>query len=114
MSEFPTCPYCGSSVSLDRGVQYDEKVRITCTNCGGTFEYLPGFGAFSLPQDEHRKSRPIAREIPVRRDRERDEFFVEDSGDSSGCGRCCCGICALILFLNFAGFLISLFFRILF
>lgn len=50
MSEIPECPYCGYGVSIDkRRLSYDEKVKVRCPNCGGYFEYMEGWGAFSLP-----------------------------------------------------------------
>jgi hypothetical protein len=52
MSEMLDCPYCGAKVSTDRMMDYDNKVRLRCKNCGGFFEYLPGFGAFRLPEEE--------------------------------------------------------------
>ncbi|MFX1561087.1 MAG: hypothetical protein ACFFBL_10915 [Promethearchaeota archaeon] len=56
MSELPDCPYCGAKVHTDRVLDYDNKIKLRCNNCGGLFEFLPGFGAFSLPEDERRGS----------------------------------------------------------
>ena len=56
MSEILECPYCGAGVPSDRAMDYDNKVKLRCKNCGGFFEYLPGFGAFSLPEEERRVS----------------------------------------------------------
>ncbi|MFW9975344.1 MAG: hypothetical protein ACFFDQ_08775 [Candidatus Thorarchaeota archaeon] len=56
MSEIPECPYCGASVPTDRAMDYDNKTRLRCRNCGGFFEYLPGFGAFRLPEGERMSS----------------------------------------------------------
>lgn len=54
MSEVPDCPYCGAAVHTDRVVDYDSKIKLRCNNCGGFFEYMPGFGAFTLPEHERR------------------------------------------------------------
>lgn len=56
MSEVVECPYCGSSVQTQTVVDYDDKIRLRCPKCGGQFEYMPGFGAFSLPKEEQRGS----------------------------------------------------------
>jgi len=31
----------------------EESVRLRCQSCGTVFEYIPGFGSFSLPGEEH-------------------------------------------------------------
>jgi hypothetical protein len=56
MSEVPDCPYCGVAVQTDRAMDYDNKIKLRCNNCGGLFEFMPGFGAFSLPENERRGS----------------------------------------------------------
>ena len=56
MSEMVDCPYCGSKVSTDRVMDYDDKAKLRCKNCNGYFEFMPGFGAFSLPEEERRGS----------------------------------------------------------
>lgn len=61
MSEVPDCPYCGSAVRTERIMDYDSKIKLRCNNCGGFFEFMPGFGAFSLPDDERRGSRSSVR-----------------------------------------------------
>ena len=30
----------------------DESVRLRCQSCGTVFEYIPGFGSFSIPGEE--------------------------------------------------------------
>jgi hypothetical protein len=37
-------------------MDYDDKIKLRCTNCGGFFEFMPGFGAFTLPEEERRGS----------------------------------------------------------
>ncbi|TFG10595.1 hypothetical protein EU538_01510 [Candidatus Thorarchaeota archaeon] len=52
VSELPeelNCPYCASLVTIRSSLSDDEAVNLRCPNCGGVFEYIPGFGAFSLP-----------------------------------------------------------------
>ncbi|MHA1964875.1 MAG: hypothetical protein ACXACG_04165 [Candidatus Thorarchaeota archaeon] len=56
MSEAPDCPYCGAKVHTERVMDYDSKIKLRCNNCGGFFEFLPGFGAFTLPEQERRRS----------------------------------------------------------
>ncbi|MHA1905226.1 MAG: hypothetical protein ACXADL_09625 [Candidatus Thorarchaeota archaeon] len=53
MSNAPKCPYCGNSVTHDVPGHYDDKVNVKCKNCGGVFEYIPGFGTFSVPEGIH-------------------------------------------------------------
>ena len=52
MSEVSECPYCGATVHTERMMDYDSKIKLRCNNCGGFFEYMPGFGAFRLPEPE--------------------------------------------------------------
>ncbi|TFF91851.1 hypothetical protein EU545_02750 [Candidatus Thorarchaeota archaeon] len=49
MPEELNCPYCAAAVTSRASLSDDEAVNIRCPNCGGVFEYIPGFGAFSLP-----------------------------------------------------------------
>ncbi|MFW9810622.1 MAG: hypothetical protein ACFFE6_14700 [Candidatus Thorarchaeota archaeon] len=56
MSETAECPYCGSNVRIQRIVDYDSKIKLRCSSCGGLFEYMPGFGSFSLPEQDRRES----------------------------------------------------------
>ena len=56
MSEESDCPYCGAKVHTERVMDYDSKIKLRCNNCGGFFEYMPGFGAFTLPDQERRGS----------------------------------------------------------
>ena len=55
MSDQPTCPYCGAPISSQPSGEYDQSIRMRCPNCRGVFEYIPGFGTFSL-SDEERQS----------------------------------------------------------
>lgn len=56
MSESADCPYCGQTVRTQREVDYDNKIKMRCSSCGGLFEYMPGFGSFSLPDQDRRES----------------------------------------------------------
>ena len=118
MSQNPDCPYCGSNVRLDNArVGYDEKVRVRCPNCGGQFEYMPGFGSFSLPGEGPQTQRRVTSDGsypgPI--------YAGESSWTTerpprkqSGCGTCCaiCFCCLLfptfffmLMFGLFGGFL---------
>jgi hypothetical protein len=102
MSEIPDCPYCGAQVHTDRVMDYDNKVKLQCRNCGGIFEFLPGFGSFSLPEQEQRRS--------VRREGSafRPHYEVYESEapwgverppeQQGGCGACC-GILFCLCFI---------------
>ena len=56
MSETTECPYCGAITRTQRVVDYDSKIKLRCSSCGGQFEYMPGFGSFSLPDQDRRDS----------------------------------------------------------
>ncbi|MBN2230253.1 MAG: hypothetical protein JW779_11755 [Candidatus Thorarchaeota archaeon] len=107
MAENPYCPYCGTSVRADNiRMDYDEKVKVRCPNCGGLFEYLPGFGAFSLPGEQPRRQRDqppstsfdgsypgavYESDVPWTTERPQQQ--------QSGCGTCCSIACCCFLFL---------------
>ncbi|MHA1771886.1 MAG: hypothetical protein ACTSYL_11735 [Candidatus Thorarchaeota archaeon] len=46
MVEHDVCPYCGAPIEDVPFGSPDESVMITCSHCGGRFEYIAGFGAF--------------------------------------------------------------------
>jgi hypothetical protein len=99
MSENPTCPYCGSIVPADsRQLNSDEKVQMRCRSCGGVFEYLPGFGAFSLPGQESRKSSSSDDGSFPGTIYEGDAPYTIERPpqQQSACGTCCTLICCLI------------------
>ncbi|MGY5865644.1 MAG: hypothetical protein RTV41_13660 [Candidatus Thorarchaeota archaeon] len=56
MSESADCPYCGQTVQTRKEVDYDNKIKLRCNSCGGLFEYMPGFGSFTLPDKDQRDS----------------------------------------------------------
>lgn len=101
MSEIPVCPYCGTRVDIGTELDYDKKVNLRCSNCSGLFEYLPGFGSFSL-QDGARDDTQVARPMDERRwARQYADGFedaVELEGSSSACGTACvCIFCLCFL-----------------
>ena len=102
MSQNPDCPYCGSSVPLDHArVGYDEKVMIQCRNCGGKFEYMPGFGSFSLPGEGPRTQHQVRTDgqYPSAGHPADDPWKTASSPPKkSGCGTCCTICCCCLLF----------------
>lgn len=112
MSQNPDCPYCGSSVSIDHvRAGYDEKVRVRCSNCGGQFEFMPGFGSFSLPGEGPNTQRRV-RTDGSQPGYQRDPQWTTETPPrkQSSCGTCCAICCCLIaistifpLFLLFSG-----------
>ncbi len=111
MSEVPVCPYCGSSVPIDFSrVGYDEKVVVRCRNCGGEFEYMPGFGAFSLPGEGSRMPSQVRTEGSYSGTSYDDDAWSLDrpAAQQSGCGTCCticiCIIILMTIFPFFYGF----------
>ncbi|MGY5870867.1 MAG: hypothetical protein RTV72_01340 [Candidatus Thorarchaeota archaeon] len=100
MSQNPNCPYCSASVPIDHvRVGYDEKVKVRCHNCGGQFEYMPGFGSFSLPGEGPRTQRRVATEGSYHGTVYEGEvpWTTESTPPKqSGCGTCCAIICCLI------------------
>ncbi|MBD3406527.1 MAG: hypothetical protein GF411_10475 [Candidatus Lokiarchaeota archaeon] len=125
MSESPICPYCGTNVTIQGSIPYDAKIKVNCPNCGSTFEYVSGFGAFS--SDGPRRSSYDASDISPRPSRVYDgssegydtqtgrrDYLDPDTpipdpllarrGDSEGpsCGKACgiiCGLCCIMWIL---------------
>jgi len=98
MSENITCPYCGSTVPAEsREQDYDQKVQMRCRNCGGLFEYLPGFGAFSLPEQGPRES-SVSHDgsSPAEIYESEVPWTVEQPKQQSSGGTCCAIVCCLI------------------
>ncbi|MHA1136990.1 MAG: hypothetical protein ACTSSE_10935 [Candidatus Thorarchaeota archaeon] len=103
MSQNPDCPYCGSSVPIDHArVGYDEKVKIQCSNCGGQFEYMPGFGSFSLPGEgprtQQRRVRTEGSYPGAVYEGEAPWTASSQPPKKSGCGTCCTICCCCLLF----------------
>jgi hypothetical protein len=99
MSENPTCPYCGAIVPADsRQLDYDEKVQMRCRNCGGLFEYLPGFGSFSLPDQGSRREPATSDGSYPRTVYESDAPWTIEPPpqQQSSCGTCCTIICCIV------------------
>ncbi|MGY5859530.1 MAG: hypothetical protein RTU63_09175 [Candidatus Thorarchaeota archaeon] len=97
----PDCPYCGSSVPIDNArVGYDEKVTIRCHNCGGQFEYMPGFGSFSLPGEGPRTQRQVRPEGSHSSSGYQGDPWATPPSQppkKSGCGTCCTICCCCLL-----------------
>ncbi|MFW9788097.1 MAG: hypothetical protein ACFFE2_12805 [Candidatus Thorarchaeota archaeon] len=109
MSEKADCPYCGNEVLIDRVVDYDSKIKLRCRNCNGVFEYMPGFGAFTLPEQE--RTGPIRQEGSM----PRYHYEADSSWDTQepptpqgGCCGCCgaffCFCILLVILSIFLGF----------
>ena len=103
MSQDADCPYCGSSVHTDPGrVGYDEKVTVRCHNCGGQFEYMPGFGSFSLPGEgprtQQRRERTEGSYPSTGYQGDAPWTIGDDQPKKSGCGTCCTICCCCLLF----------------
>jgi predicted Zn finger-like uncharacterized protein len=104
MSQNADCPYCGSSVPVDDSrVAYDEKISVRCRNCGGLFEYMPGFGSFSVPGEGPRTQR----QGPVRNEGSYPSTTYDGEApwgteppprQQSWCGTCCTICCCCLLF----------------
>ncbi len=52
MAESQTCPYCGSPVTEPRVLQSEESLNVRCYKCGRIFEYIPGFGTFTVSESD--------------------------------------------------------------
>lgn len=115
MSEIPECPYCASSVPVGgRRLSYDEKVKIRCPNCGGQFEYIEGWGTFSLPGEGPRTQSRMTYEgsYPGEIYEGSSPWEPESpTQQQSTCGTCCTVLCCIIsisfifpLFMIFGGF----------
>ena len=117
MSETAECPYCGTPVQT-RQYDYDTRTRIICPNCGGAFEYLSGFGTFSMPGEGRRRGR--SRDYSEGYEAHTPSWEEDRSGyqdgttwtidpprrQDDGC-ESCCKVCCCCIILNFIiGFLL--------
>ena len=116
MSEVPNCPYCGAKVHTERVMDYDSKIKLRCNNCGGFFEFIPGFGAFTLPERERAGSRESVRHEGFRPhydvyDGEAPWGTEQPPAQQSNCGNCCgvavCICCILPILLLFVSFILG-------
>jgi len=106
MSNEIVCPYCGNAPWSGVSPQGDSSMRVRCDRCGGIFEYIPGFGAFSLPE--------MGRERSTMGDISGDSFIRSPGPEQQGdryafpqaeqkreggncCGTCCCCFILFIL-----------------
>lgn len=114
MSEAPDCPYCGSKVHTERVMDYDSKIKLRCNNCGGFFEFMPGFGAFTLPEQE--RSGSVRHEGSFRPHYEDygDEapfMYERPPAEQSECGSCCgvafCLCCVLPILMFIFSFILG-------
>ncbi|MBN2230335.1 MAG: hypothetical protein JW779_12170 [Candidatus Thorarchaeota archaeon] len=96
MSESIDCPYC--STQLNVTAQDDiTKQYVRCTNCSGIFEYMPGFGTFSLPDrgmEFSQRLRSTSRVYPDELD-----SINQQQEQQGGCGGCCIVLIVLFIFL---------------
>lgn len=117
MSEVPNCPYCGAAVHTERVMDYDSKLKLRCNSCGGFFEFIPGFGAFTLPEQERRGSRGSVRHEGSYPRTSFDIYEAEAPWESeqppvqgSNCGAACFAICCLCCFLPVIMFVMMILF----
>ena len=120
MSEEAYCPYCGATVRTERVMDYDSKIKLRCTNCGGFFEFMPGFGAFSLPEQERMGSRGSVRREGFMPDSRYDVYEADapwgserDDSDvplaqGGGCGVACFVISCFCCFLPILVFILMM------
>lgn len=101
MSETAECPYCGSSVKTQRVVDYDDKIKLRCSSCGGLFEYMPGFGSFSLPDPTKRDSVLYQGPIDLTQPDDFEMPWTTERPPTEGgeCERCCAIVCILCFIL---------------
>ncbi len=97
MSERDVCPYCGAPISVDYIGSAEESIMVTCSRCGGRFEYIVGFGAFTpdsqqptTASDGFRPSAPAT--IPSTSTK---DYFQEDK-ESNCCG---CAVKCIIVYV---------------
>jgi hypothetical protein len=95
-------------------MDYDNKIKLRCNNCGGFFEFLPGFGAFTLPEQERRGS--------VRHEGFKPHYDVYEADapwgaerppdDASKCGTACFMLLCFCCFLPILLFVLMIIFGI--
>ena len=114
MSQNPDCPYCATNVPLDHArLGYDEKVKVRCPNCGGQFEYMPGFGSFSIPGEGPRTQGRVRSEGSYPGTvYEGDAPWTTEPPprQQSGCGTCCTICCCCLILPTIITFMIFGFF----
>ncbi|MHA2024652.1 MAG: hypothetical protein ACW98U_02030 [Candidatus Thorarchaeota archaeon] len=103
MSESADCPYCGQTVQTRKQVDYDNKIKMRCNSCGGLFEYMPGFGSFSIPDEDRRESvryhGPTDYEDPGIYQAEAHWTVERPPSQQTTCGRGCVVLCLLCFIL---------------
>ncbi|MFW9976709.1 MAG: MJ0042-type zinc finger domain-containing protein [Candidatus Thorarchaeota archaeon] len=97
MSESIECPYCSGQFGISTHDDDATKQYVRCSHCGGIFEFLPGFGTFSLPErgaEYSREIRSVSRMYPS----EIQSIDQSTTQSSSGCGGCCIVLIILLTF----------------
>jgi hypothetical protein len=92
LSESIDCPYCQNPVAVPVVQDSVTSQYLRCRSCGGIFEYMPDFGAFSLPDkgaEYMRQQRTSAREA-LDESRMGMQPDARAQGGGGGCGACCC------------------------
>lgn len=93
MSESTTCPYCGSPVTEPRVLQSEESINVRCYKCGRVFEYIPGFGTFSISDQDSGVT--VSRGPTYQRMTE--EGIPPPQQPSNCSGLCCTMVCVCLL-----------------
>jgi hypothetical protein len=115
MSETAECPYCGQTVRTQREVDYDNKIKLRCSSCSGLFEYMPGFGSFSLPDQDRQESvryhgpTEYGYDDPSIYEAEVPWTVEKPSSQANDCGRGCIIFCILCFILPVISWIIFFF-----
>jgi hypothetical protein len=119
MSDDIVCPYCGNTPWSGVSPRGDSSMRVRCDRCGGVFEYIPGFGAFSLPEMGRQTGTmgDLSGDsyIPTpgpQTDRDRYGFPSQDREQNQGnscCGACCCFLLLFFMVPYFIYMILSIF-----
>jgi uncharacterized C2H2 Zn-finger protein len=113
MSQTSECPYCGSVVRTQKAVDYDSKIKLRCSSCGGLFEYMPGFGSFSLPDQDRRDSGRYHESTqysgPDVYGTEAPWTIERPPSEASGCNKACAILCILCFILPIISIIVFFF-----
>ncbi len=96
LSESVDCPYCQNSVPVPVAQDNVSSQYLRCRSCGGIFEYMPDFGAFSLPDKGAEYLRQQRASARMALDESR-MGMQQPTGQSSGCGACCCVLAFMVI-----------------
>lgn len=90
LSESVDCPYCQNPVPVPVVQDNVSSQYLRCRSCGGIFQYMPDFGAFSLPDKGAEYLRQQRTSARMALDESRMGMQQPSGQQGGGCTACCC------------------------